>query len=391
MITLFLLILIYLGLFSLGLPDSLLGVTWPVIRLDMGYPLEGAALIAFFLTGSTFISSILSGHIIKKMGTGKVTAISCLMTALALLGFSIAPSYIWFVLLAIPLGFGGGSVDTALNNYVALHFKAHHMNWLHSFWGLGATTGPLIIAYYIGSDNGWRLGYKTVGLIQLSLAILFFLCLPLWKKHKALKEADNTEDTFALKNADVKKALSIKGITYALLTFTFYTTIEGSIGLWGSSFLIDTKGIIAETAATWVALYYGGIAAGRFISGFVSFKLSNVRMIQIGVNILFIGVVLMFLPLPGTIAAMPLILIGFGLSPIFPAMIHLTPRRFGSFHSSTIIGYQIATATIGLAVLVPLIGIVMTATSMSVFPFLILISIVIIYICTTKLNRMFKD
>ncbi len=397
MITFFLLILIYLAFISLGLPDALLGVSWPIIRNEMGLPLDGAALIAFVITGSTFTSSLLSGRIIKFMGTGKVVFVSCLMTSLALLGFSIAPSYIWFILFAVPLGLGAGAVDTGLNHYVAIHFKAHHMNWLHSFWGVGATGGPMIMSAFLLNSSAWRTGYKTVGLLQLSLAAVLLFTLPLWKLHKTNINSDNKKQEVINKSNDStslnKKtpAYKIPGVKYALLTFVAYCTVEGSVGLWGSSYLIETKSVMASTAAQWVAFYYSGIALGRFFCGFISFKLNNKQMITLGINILAVGILTMFLPFNGAFAIVPLILIGFGLSPIFPAMIHETPIRFGQEHAPDIIGYQMAAATFGLTIFVPLIGTILKATYMGIFPILLLLCIAVIYLSTTRLALMFKN
>lgn len=392
MITLILLTLIYLAFISLGLPDALLGVSWPIMRGEFGMPLDGAAPIAFAITLSTMVSSLLSGYIIKKLGTGKVVFLSCLMTGLALLGFSIAPSYLWLILLAVPLGFGGGSVDTALNHYVAIHFKAHHMNWLHSFWGVGATAGPLVMSTYLVGDAVWRSGYRTVGLMQLCLSAILLFSLPLWKMHKDVvtNEAEGHSHTDPNKFKD-KKPLRIPGVMFALLTFVAYCAVEGSVGLWGSSYLIETKGVTPDTAATWVALYYGGIALGRFIFGFISFKMSNTRMIQVGINILAVGVIVMLLPINGSVAILPLILIGFGLAPIFPSMIHMTPERFGGHHAPTIIGYQMASANVGLAFVVPMIGVILDSTTMKVYPFLLFGLITVIYLSTTRLKQLYKS
>ena len=390
MISLFLLILIYLAFISLGLPDSLLGVSWPIIRSELGFSLDGAAPIAFAATISTMISSLLSSYIVKCFGTGRVVMLSCLMTALALLGYSQAPSYIWLIVLAVPLGFGGGSVDTALNHYVALNFKAHHMNWLHSFWAVGTTISPLIMSMYLVGDTAWRSGYKTIGLMQLSLSLILFLTLPLWKMHKdeVMSSVQKNDHIDPVKFSD-RKSIDVPGVKYALLIFLAYCTVEGAVGLWGSSYLIAKRGITADTAAAWIALYYGGIAFGRFVSGFVSFRLANTTMIQIGINTLIIGVIMLLLPFSGTLSLVPLILLGLGLSPIFPAMMHETPLRFGGLHAPTIIGYQMASANISFAFLVPLIGIILDNITMEVFPYLLFILSFVVYFCTTRLNQLY--
>ncbi|WP_105615333.1 MFS transporter [Vallitalea okinawensis] len=391
MVTIILLIIIYLAFISLGLPDSLLGVTWPAMQIEWGMPLDAAGLIAMLTTGSTILSSFLSGHIINKFETGKVTFISCMMTGGALLGISFAPSYFWLLVLAIPLGLGAGSVDTALNNYVALHYKAHHMNWLHSFWGVGATLGPLIMAQTLLMTSSWRLGYQRIASFQLILAFILLLSLPLWTKHKTLfekvKEADDSPPEEKSKEKHVYK---IKGVKHALLTFLFYVAVELSIGLWGSSFLVEMKSLSIEVAASWIAMYYGGITLGRFISGFVSFRLTNIQMIRIGILIALFGSVLLLLPLPNFILMVAFVLIGLGLAPIFPAMIHETPTRFGKNHSQIIIGYQMGFGYIGSAILPPLFGVVVRNTSMVIFPFYIAACILIMLFCSERLTTLTK-
>ena len=382
MITIVLLVIIYLAFISLGLPDSLLGVAWPAIRAEWGMPLDAAGLVAMLAVGNTIISSFLSGHIIKKLGTGKIVFISCVMTGTALMGISFAPSYAWLLLLAIPLGFGGGSVDAALNNYVALNFKARHMNWLHSFWGVGATLGPVIMSQAL-TYASWRSGYRTISVIQLSLSVILLLSLPLWYKRKspsgqaATTEIDETRGQ--------KRVLKIRGVKYSLLTFLFYCAGELSVGLWGSSFLVQVKNLPVEMAASWVAMYYGGITLGRFISGFVSFRFSNTQMIRAGINLALAGTVLLFLPLPNFMLAGSFILIGLGFSPVFPSMIHETPTRFGKNSSQVIIGYQMAFGYMGSAFLPPLLGIVLKVTGMVALPFFLLSFILVMLLCSERL------
>jgi fucose permease len=385
MIRLVLLIIIYLSFISLGLPDSLLGVTWPAMQSEWGMHIDAAGLIAMLITGSTILSSFLSGYIIAKFGTGKITFISCVITGLALLGISHSPSYLWLLVLAIPLGLGAGSVDAALNNYVALHFKAHHMNWLHSFWGVGATLGPLIVSRTIAKTSSWRLGYRSIAFIQISLAVILFFCLPLWTMHKTKEKIGPHVSKDSVKEKEIK-SFKIKGVKYALATFFFYCAAELSIGLWGSSYLIQVKNFSIERAASFVALYYGGITLGRFVSGFISFKLSNTQIIRWGIIIAFANVIMLLLPLPSFILISSLIGIGFGLSPIFPAMLHQTPVNFGKIHSQSIIGYQMAFGYIGSSFLPPLFGVVAKNTTISIFPYYLVICIVIILLCTEKLR-----
>ena len=389
MVTIILLVLIYLAFISLGLPDSILGVAWPAIRADWGMPLDAAGLIVFITICGTVISSFSSGFLIKKFGTGRLTTMSCFITGLALLGFSFAPSYGWLLLLGLPLGFGAGAVDTGLNNYVALHYKSHHMNWLHSFWGVGSTLGPIIIGSTLSAGLTWRNGYRTIAFIQLSLALILLITLPVWKKHKALVtlEDPTLDESESKPKLFDKEVLKTKGLFFALGTFLFYCAVEISVGLWGSSYLVQSKGIAVDIAAYWVALYYASIMVGRIVAGFVTFKVSNKIMIRSGAVVALIAVILMILPLPSSFAVVPMILIGLGLSPIFPAMIHETPKRFGKDKSQTIIGYQMGFAYIGSAMFPPIIGFVVTRTSMMMLPALLIFCAVGVLFCTEMLTK----
>lgn len=265
----FLLLVIYLAFISLGLPDSILGSAWPVMQVDFKAPLNTAGYLFMTIAGGTIISSLVSGKVLKKFGTGKVTFVSVLMTAVALLGFYTAPSIVWLVICAIPLGLGAGAVDAGLNDYVATHYKAHHMSWLHCFWGIGATLGPIIMAQFISEQNSWRTGYLTIAFFQFALVIVLFLTLPLWSKVKRKsstsinKDLKAAENTFNKDVTDAAKPLQTKGVKLALVSFLFYCGVEATIGLWGSSFLVNIKGLSAATAAGWVSFYYGGITVGR--------------------------------------------------------------------------------------------------------------------------------
>lgn len=381
---------------SLGLPDSLLGSAWPVMKLDFDAPPETAGILFMIIAASTIVSSLVSGTVIKRFGTGKVTLISCLMTAGALLGFSFSPSLIWLFLLAIPLGLGGGSVDAGLNNYVAAHYKAHHMSWLHCFWGVGATLGPIIMAQYISKENIWRQGYLNVAVIQFALVLILLFTLPLWErvakssKHHSNEELLDLNDELNDETTKPKKPLQIKGVKLALVTFLFYCGIEASVGLWGSSFLVDMKDLPAATAAKWVSYYFAGITVGRFLTGFITFKISNRHLIRGGQMIALLGAVLLILPLPIGFSLAGFMIIGFGLAPIFPCMLHETPIRFGKKHSQTIMGYQMAMAYTGSTLMPPILGFLAAYTTMGIFPFYIIMSAAAMFLITERLNVFLK-
>jgi fucose permease len=350
---------------------------------DWNLPLDALGLAAILLTGSTILSSLFSGVLIRKFGTGKITLFSCLTTSIALLGISQIPSFGWLLLLAIPLGFGGGSVDAALNNYVALHFQAHHMNWLHSFWGVGATLGPLVMAKALLQTGSWRDGYWQIETLQLGLSLVLLISLPLWRRHQEEQAQPAATDTDKL---SARALRSTPGLSFALLTFLLYCAVEVSVGLWGSSYLTQIRGFSIHQAATWVSAYYGGITLGRFVSGFASFRLSNPQMIRSGIMIALSGTILLTLPIPTFLLAGAMVLIGLGLSPIFPSMLHETPKRFGAQRSQSIIGYQMAAGYLGSAILPPVLGVVVKTTSLTILPYFLTSCLLAIFFITEALQ-----
>jgi len=381
MITFLLLIIIYISFISLGLPDALLGSAWPSMYSLLNVPLHYAGIISMIVAGGTVISSILSEKIIKRFGTGIVTAVSVLMTAAALVGFSISRSFFPLCLLAVPLGLGAGSVDAALNNYVALNFKARHMSWLHCFWGIGASAGPMIMAAYLAQGNSWYLGFRTVGIIQFCLVLVLFISLPLWKNKQS---AENTARQDSIKYS---KLFQIAGVKEVLIAFFCYCALELITGLWGASFFVIEKGISKETAARWISLYYVGITLGRFISGFVTIKLNNRQMIRLGQAIIGCGIIVLVLPFGNTTLLPGLFLIGLGCAPIYPSIIHETPVNFGAEYSQAIIGIQMASAYIGTTIMPPIFGWVASHLSFSIFPIFIGIILIVKIIMIEALNR----
>ena len=276
-----LLVIIYISFISLGLPDSILGSAWPMMHLELNVPVSYAGLATMIVAGGTIISSLFSERLIKRFGTGKVTAISVLMTALGLIGTYMVPGFWGICLLGIPLGLGAGAVDSALNNFVALHYEAKHMNWLHCFWGVGATAGPFIMSFWLLRESGWRMGYATIGLIQGILVICLFVTLPLWKKMEKQEENKESERS----NTRISELLEMRGAKPALIAFFCYCGVELTTGLWGSTFLVDTLGLSAEKAAKWVSIYYLGITVGRLLAGFLAIKLNNIANTAVSLNI----------------------------------------------------------------------------------------------------------
>lgn len=321
-----LLVIIYVSFISLGLPDSLLGSAWPAIQKSLEAPLPFAGVISMIVSCGTVISSLMSTRVIRRFGTGRVTLVSVAMTAFALLGFSFAPQVGWLCLLAVPLGLGAGSVDAGLNNFVALHYQAKHMSWLHCFWGIGATAGPIVMAFWIDRNNNWHAGYRTIGLLQAALVAVLLFSLPLWKKVSSPQEEEGEEAVVALSLRQVFCLPKAKG---ALLGFFCYTAVEVTANLWTSSYAVKGFGVSEDTAAGWSSLFFLGITIGRLLSGFVAIKFSSPTLIRVGQGVGLCGILLLFLPLPQWRMPLGLCLIGGGCAPIFPAMLHQTPQVFG--------------------------------------------------------------
>ncbi|KAF6630835.1 MFS transporter [Paenibacillus sp. EKM208P] len=393
------LIIIYLSFISLGIPDSLLGSAWPVMWPELGASFGSAGIVSMVVAGGTIVSSLVSGSIIERIGTGKITLVSCFLTAGALLGFSFAPSLFWLVLLAIPLGLGGGAVDAALNQYVATHYKAHHMSWLHCFWGVGATMGPIIMSFYISNYNSWRSGYTAVSMIQLSLVIILLITLPLWKRVAAVQnpiietQSDDSQrdhNTVQVKNISKQKLIRMKGVKNTLISFLFYCGVEAMVGLWGASYLVGARNIAAETAAGWISLYYGGITVGRLITGFITLKINNRILILAGQLTAITGGLILLLPLQVTFLLPGFILMGLGLAPIYPGLLHETPTRFGKENSSKLMGYQMAVAYTGTTLLPPIFGVIASQASIHFFPIAVIVFLLFMLFSSEQVNRTLK-
>jgi fucose permease len=381
MFSILLLIIIYLSFISLGLPDSLLGSAWPSMYNLLNVPLHYAGFISMIIAGGTVISSIFSERIIRRWRTGIVTAVSVLMTAAALIGISLSGSFFMLCLFAVPLGLGAGSVDAALNNYVALHYKARHMSWLHCFWGVGASIGPIIMSSFLINNSPWNSGYRTIGIIQFCLVLLLFISLPLWETNK------KTENTARNNSIKFSKLFKIAGVKEILIAFFCYCSIETIAGLWGASFLVMEKGISPETAARWIALYYIGITSGRFISGFITIKLNNRQMVRLGQIIIGCGITVLILPF-GNITLLPgLFMIGLGCAPIYPSLLHETPKNFGEEYSQAMMGIQMGSAYIGITIMPPIFGWLASHISFNIFPFFIGIILAVKIIMVEVVNR----
>lgn len=393
--------IIYLSFISLGLPDALLGSAWPIMHQDLHVPLSYSGSIYMTISFCTILSSLRSESLNIRFGTGKITTFSVLLTALALLGFSRSHSYYALLLFAVPYGLGAGSVDAALNHYVALHYSGRQMNWLHCMWGIGASLGPYIMGFVLQRGSTWRTGYFTVFILQALLTTVLVFSLGLWKQgEKTIEETEKIEGE-KKKAATFREIFAISGAKECLAAFFFYCAIEQTIGLWAGSFMVYSLKIDAKLAASLVALFYFGITFGRFLSGIFSARLKDEELIQAGFCILFFALLLLFIsflfpeemPLFGTTGRVVLIVfsllfLGLGCAPIYPAVIHSTPYNFGAENTSALIGKQMAAAYIGSLSLPPIFGLIAKQVGTSLFPlYALLLFLAMVYFYKSLLRK----
>ena len=382
-----LLIVIYVAFIGLGVPDSLIGSAWPAIHTELGIPVEMVSIITFLISGCTVLSSMFSTRILNKLGTAKVTAFSTAMTALSLLGFSLVPSFLFMIPLAIVLGLGAGAIDSGLNNYVALHCKASHMNFLHCFYGVGVSLSPYIMSQAF-SNVGWRGGYRYAFYVQFAIALLLIFSVPLWKKNSSTQETDE-ESGVTLSIAEMIKKSEVRQVWIIML---MTNAIEYACGVWGSTYLVEEKGFEIEHGALALTIYYVGMSIGRFVSGLLANKIKTWKRIFIGCVILAPAIVIMLLPLNGVFAVVGLFLIGLGNGSVYPNMIHLTPHNFGKEVSQAIMGSQIAFAYIGVMLAPPMVSLISGVFGIKVYPvFLALLYIVMVITIKCFTNRLKKQ
>lgn len=379
-----LLAVIYLAFISLGLPDSLLGSAWPSMYPEFGVPVSWAGVVSMIIAAGTIVSSLQSDRLTRRLGAGKVTAFSVAVTAVALFGFSFSKSFWMLCLWAVPYGLGAGSVDAALNNYVALHYKSRHMSWLHCMWGVGATLGPYIMGYALSGGQGWDAGYRYVGIIQITLTAILFFSLPLWKKNGRTEEKERISEERPL---TLKQIVRIPGAKEVMLCFFCYCAIEQTTILWASSYLRLYKGVPAGTAAGFAGVFFIGITAGRALSGFITMKLSDTQIIRLGMVLIAAGVAVLFLPGAWPLSLAGFCLVGLGCAPVYPCIIHSTPGHFGAERSQAVIGVQMASAYVGTCLMPPLFGIIANHITVALFPAYLLALLILMAVMHELLTK----
>lgn len=379
-----LLAIIYLAFISLGLPDSLLGSGWPVMYKELDASVSYAGVISMIIAGGTILSSLMSDRLIRKLGTGLVTAISVFLTAAALFGFSVSNSFFMLCIFALPYGLGAGAIDAALNNYVALNYSSKHMSWLHCFWGVGASVSPYIMSFALSENLGWRNGYRIVSVIQIVLTFVMFMALPLWKNKESLEVEEAAKDA----PVTIKEKLKIKGLKEVMVAFCAYSAFEAMCCLWISTYLAECRSVESESAAAFASLFYLGITVGRFIIGFFANKLGDKDMIRLGIFVILAGMVFVLLPFESYIPALiGFAIVGFGAAPVYPAFIHSAPSNFGRENSQAIIGMQMTSAYIGSTFMPPVFGFVAELTTVGIFPMWLLVLLVVALLVSERLNK----
>jgi fucose permease len=380
----FLLSVIYLAFISLGLPDGVLGVAWPAMRVTLGQPLEAAGLVTVVLTVCSAISSFASAAVLKRLGTGPVVMLSGCLTGVALLGFSLSPSFGVLLLLAVPLGLGAGAVDAGLNQFVAKHYSSRHMNWLHGCWGIGAMLGPVIMGVALATAAGWTQGYRHIAFIQMGLAGLFLLTLPLWSRHRP--KPDAADDSA---RAARRKPLNAKAPWLAVALYPVYVSVEMGTGLWAATILVDGRGVSAATAGLWVSGYFGAIMIGRFATGLMAERLGNRLLVRYGLCVALAGAALFSLAvLPPVFSLLGLVLLGLGFAPIYPSLMHEAANRFDAHTARAVIGRQVAFAYVGSAMGPAALGLLAAAAGPVAIMPVVCLGVVLLLVLSEKLNGM---
>ncbi len=389
MFVLSLLIIIYLAFISLGLPDALFGSVWPVMHNILNVSVESAGIITMITAGGTIVSSFFSDNLIRKFGTGIVTLVSVLLTGIALFLISFCSSFYLLCGLSVLLGIGAGSIDTALNNYVALNYKAKHMSWLHCFWGIGAMTGPILMSYFLTKGFEYNTGFRAVSYIQFGLAAILLFSLPMWKKVANNNANNSSNEEVQVPQIIISKSdlLKLKGAKEALIAFFCYCSIESTLGLWGSSYMVLVQNLSVENAVRYGSLFYFGITFGRFLSGFITAKLNNKQLVYLGLFFIGLGVLLILLPVGSNIVVIGFVVAGFGCAPIYPSLLHETPKNFGYEYSQSIMGVQMACAYVGSTFSPLIFGAIAKYMSYSILPVYIGVILILMIYMVLKLNR----
>lgn len=380
-----LVIIIFVTYVGLGIPDSLFGTAWPAIYTEFDLPISYSNFVTGLMYTGTIVSSLLSARLTKKLGTPLVVAISTALTAIAILGFSFSKNMFMLCICTIPLGLGAGAIDNVLNTYVALNYKATHVNFLHCSYGVGVTLSPFLMSLALENSNNWQGGYRTMFFFQSALTIMCFLSIPIWNKVKEQKaEEDET------RVVSIPELLKIPIARWSLVIYFGSCAIESVCLAWGSTFLVDSKGLTPDKAAGMITFYFIGMTLGRFVSGLIANKVSSKKIIVMGEMVVFIAVILTFFKNP-MFATVGLFLIGLGNGPVFPNMTHLTPIHMGRDISQSFIGLQGAVSYGSILISPITFGILAEYLSTDIFSIFQIVALIITIIATVMMLRYSKS
>jgi fucose permease len=382
--SLFLLVIIYLGYISLGLPDGTLGIAWPEMHTSLGLPIGMAGAIMIVVTILAATSGFSSGGVVARFSTGPVVFGSCFLTASGLMIIAHAQNLAWLLVAAIPLGLGAGAVDAGANGFVARHYSGRHMNWLHACWGIGASCGPLVMGRAITIGAGWRGGFFTLACVQLFLAILFLLTLPLWKRVPERKRV--ADCTHRARRVPIMLANSPAG-WLSVTIFGLYVAVETTTGLWAGSILVVSRGISLEHAAVCVAAFYGSITGGRILVGFVVERWGNRRLVAFGTALAILGAIAFAFAFTAPLAGLALVLLGLGFAPIYPCLMHEVPQRFAPDAVQTVIGRQSGAGSIGAGALPAAAG-TLAQFSLESISWVVIAGVVVMLTAIRRLDRL---
>ncbi|MBO5778415.1 MAG: MFS transporter [Clostridia bacterium] len=386
-----LLIVIYLLFIGLGIPDSLFGTAWPAIYPDLGLPVSSSTLATLCTVVCSILSSLFAEKVIRRFGTAITAAVSTAMTAVGLIVLAYSQDLWWFCLCAIPLGLGAGAVDTAMNNYVALHYGAMQMSFLHCFYGVGVTLSPYLMSLVLAGDGGWRGGYRLAFCVQAAITLIAFLSFPLWKRMPPPRLTEGETVTEPLSTKDVVKDPAVRTVWFVFISSC---GIEYVCASWGATFLVHIKELSVEAAAEGITFYYIGLTLGRLLSGFLAKKFTPWKIIGIGQVAVAGAILLFFLPLPtelsATVAVIALFLVGLGNGPLYPNMMHLTPENFGVAASQAVVGTQVCAAYVGMLGLPLIFGVLVAWVGAGVVPVMMALLYAILIGALLLLRRLLR-
>jgi fucose permease len=362
-----LILLAFIAFIALGLPDGLLGVGWPSIRSDFSISLDSMGMLLFTATLGYLTSSFFNGKLIAYFGVGGLLAVSCALTGVTLIGYSLAPSWIIMVLLGITAGLGAGAIDAGLNTYVAANFNEGLMQWLHASYGVGATLSPLTMSFAIVSLNSWRLGYDIVGGFQILLAICFWFSLPLWKTEKRTAITNENKKLTDYKTSYME-TLRQPRVWLSILLFILYTGVEVSLGAWAYTLLTESRGIEPALAGLLTGSYWGFFTIGRFSAGLYARRIKLHTLIYSSILLAMTGVIMLWWNPSEIVSLIGIGLTGLAIAPIFPGLMSGTSERVQPCYAANTIGMEMSAAGIGAAAVPAAIGILAENTSLEIIP-----------------------